>query len=146
MIKTQFQEFKKLCSKTGTTEESLARAEKLVLKQIFSRLIHWMKIRKSQFFANFVLMDYGFGAIFGCPGHDQRDFDFAKKYKLPIKTVVKPKDKKDDFVVTKEAYSGPGIIINSEFLNYLEAPELSVKKTIEILEKKELENQELIID
>ena len=81
-------------------------------------------------------MDYGFGAIFGCPGHDQRDFDFAKKYKLPIKTVVKPKDKKDDFVVTKEAYSGPGIIINSEFLNYLEAPEQSVKKTIDILEKK----------
>ena len=40
------------------------------------------------FFANFVLMDYGFGAVFGCPAHDQRDFDFASKYKLEIKTVV----------------------------------------------------------
>ena len=46
------------------------------------------------YFANFQLMDYGFGAVFGCPAHDQRDFEFAKKYNLPIKTVVKPKDKK----------------------------------------------------
>ena len=45
------------------------------------------------YFANFVLMDYGFGAVFGCPGHDQRDLDFALKYKLPVKTVVKPKMK-----------------------------------------------------
>ena len=43
------------------------------------------------YFANFVLMDYGFGAVFGCPAHDQRDFDFAKKYNLEIKTVVRPK-------------------------------------------------------
>ena len=134
---TKFQEFKKLCSKTGTTEESLARAEKIGFKtDIFAINPLDENQKVPVFFANFVLMDYGFGAIFGCPGHDQRDFDFAKKYKLPIKTVVKPKDKKDDFVVTKEAYSGPGIIINSEFLNNLEAPEQSVKKTIEILEKK----------
>ena len=44
------------------------------------------------YFANFVLMDYGFGAVFGCPAHDQRDFDFAKKYNLKIKTVVRPFD------------------------------------------------------
>ena len=46
------------------------------------------------YFANFVLMDYGFGAVFGCPGHDQRDLDFALKYKLSVKTVVKPIEEK----------------------------------------------------
>ena len=73
------------------------------------------------FFANFVLMDYGFGAVFGCPGHDQRDFDFAKKYDLEIKTVVKPEDENDRFEVKDEAYSGPGVLINSEFLNKLKS-------------------------
>ena len=68
------------------------------------------------YFANFVLMDYGFGAVFGCPGHDQRDFDFAKKYNLNIKTVVRPKDQ-ENFEVKTEAFPGEGIIINSEFLN-----------------------------
>ena len=63
-------------------------------------------------------MDYGFGAVFGCPAHDQRDFDFAKKYNLEIKTVVKPKDENDEIKVKNEAYSGPGIIINSEFLKW----------------------------
>ena len=64
-------------------------------------------------------MDYGFGAVFGCPAHDQRDFDFAKKYNLEIKTVVKPNDQPDDYKVDTEAYSGSGIIINSDFLNGL---------------------------
>ena len=83
-------------------------------------------------------MDYGFGAVFGCPAHDQRDFDFAKKYNLEIKTVVKPKNKTDDFKVTNEAYAGPGIIINSKFLDGLSVPENSVSETIKILEKKKL--------
>ena len=51
-------------------------------------------------------MDYGFGAVFGCPAHDQRDYDFAKKYKLEIKTVVKPKDQDDSYKVNDEAYLG----------------------------------------
>ena len=51
------------------------------------------------YFANFVLMDYGFGAVFGCPAHDQRDFDFAKKYNLEIKTVVKPDNQDKTFKV-----------------------------------------------
>ena len=61
-------------------------------------------------------MDYGFGAVFGCPAHDQRDLDFANKYNLNVKTVVKPLNEDDNFSVTKEAYTGPGLIINSEFL------------------------------
>ena len=81
-------------------------------------------------------MDYGFGAVFGCPAHDQRDFDFAKKYKLEINTVVKPYEEDDNFKVSKEAYPGPGKIINSNFLNGLDAPKNSVIETIKILEKK----------
>ena len=81
-------------------------------------------------------MDYGFGAVFGCPAHDQRDFDFAKKYKLEINTVVRPNDADDKFKVKSEAYAGPGILINSDFLNGLEAPNNSIEETIKILEKK----------
>ena len=134
-----FQEFKNECSKTGTTEEAIAVAEKIGFK---TNLVAINPINPSQkvpvYFANFVLIDYGFGAVFGCPAHDQRDFDFAKKYNLEIKTVVKPLNESDSFTVKDEAYSGPGKIINSDFLNGLEAPNNSVVKTIEILEKKKL--------
>ena len=60
-------------------------------------------------------MDYGTGAIFGCPAHDQRDFEFANKYKLEIIRVVS--DKKNNELT--EAYTGDGKIINSDFLNGL---------------------------
>tara|TARA_Y100000591_G_scaffold103981_1_gene88420 strand:- start:342 stop:1892 length:1551 start_codon:yes stop_codon:yes gene_type:complete len=83
-------------------------------------------------------MDYGFGAVFGCPAHDQRDFDFAKKYNLEIRTVVRPHDKDEKFEVKDEAYTGPGILINSEFLNGLEAPHNAVIETIKIIENKKL--------
>ena len=83
-------------------------------------------------------MDYGLGAVFGCPAHDQRDFDFAKKYDLEIKTVVRPNDKPDDFKVLDEAYTGGGIIINSEFLNGYKVPDESINKTIDLLESKNL--------
>ena len=134
-----FIKFKKECSKTGTTEESIAQAEKIGFK---TNLIAINPLNEKKrvpvYFANFVLMDYGFGAVFGCPAHDQRDFDFAKKYNLEIKTVVKPKDENDDYVVNKEAYTGSGFIINSEFLNGLSAPDDSIAETIKILEKKKI--------
>ena len=88
-------------------------------------------------------MDYGFGAVFGCPAHDQRDFDFAKKYKLEIKTVVRPNDQNEKFKVNNEAYPGPGVLINSDFLNGLEAPENSIVETIKILEKKKLGKKQI---
>ena len=92
--------------------------QKLVLKQILLAINPLNpKNKVPVYFANFVLMDYGFGAVFGCPAHDQRDFEFAKKYNLEIKTVVKPSDQDDNFTVKNEAYSGPGILINSEYLN-----------------------------
>ena len=81
-------------------------------------------------------MDYGFGAVFGCPAHDQRDLDFALKYKLEVLPVVCPPNESDNFKVTKEAYTGPGKIFNSQFLNGLKSPDESILKTIEILEQK----------
>ena len=134
-----FLKFKKECSKTGTTEEAIAIGEKIGFK---TNLMAINPLNPNQkvpvFFANFVLMDYGFGAVFGCPAHDQRDFDFAKKYNLEIKTVVKPKEENDEFKVTNDAYTGAGVLINSGFLNNLKVPEESILKTIEILEEKKI--------
>ena len=134
-----FEKFKLDCSKTGTTEESIAQAEKLGFK---TNLLAVNPLDETQevpvYFANFVLMDYGFGAVFGCPAHDQRDLDFAIKYKLKITPVVKPVNNNSNFEIKKEAFSGPGIIYNSKFLDNLKAPEESVIKTIEILEKKKI--------
>ena len=140
----EFIKFKSECSKTGTTEESIAIAEKIGFK---TNLIALNPLDEKQkvpvYFANFVLMDYGFGAVFGCPAHDQRDLDFAIKYKLDIKTVVRPLNKKNDFKVTSEAYTGPGVIFNSNFLDNLKAPEESVLETIKILEKKKIGNKKI---
>ncbi len=140
----KFLDFKKECSKTGTTEESIAQAKKIGFK---TQLFAYNPLKPSKkvpvYFANFVLMDYGFGAVFGCPAHDQRDFDFAKKYNLEIKTVVKPSDENDDYKVLNEAYAGPGVLINSEFLNGLSAPDQSIEETIKILEKKKLGKQKI---
>ena len=135
----EFQKFKEECSKTGTTEEAIAVGEKIGFKtNLFAKNPLNPDQKVPVYFANFVLMDYGFGAVFGCPAHDQRDFDFAKKYKLEINTVVKPYEEKDNFEVSKEAYAGPGIIINSKFLNGLDAPKNSIIETIKILEEKKL--------
>ncbi len=135
----KFKQFKKDCSKTGTTEEAIAIGDKIGFK---TELMAINPLNPDQkvpvFFANFVLMDYGFGAVFGCPAHDQRDFDFAKKYNLDIKTVVRPNEENEKYTVRDEAYSGPGVIINSEFLNGLKVPEESVISTIDVLEKKKI--------
>ena len=139
-----FLTFKEECSKTGTTEEAIAVGEKIGFK---TNLVAVNPLKPDQkvpvYFANFVLMDYGFGAVFGCPAHDQRDFDFAKKYDLEIKTVVRPGDKDEKFKVLNEAYSGSGILINSDFLNGLKAPENSIFETIKILEKKKLGKKQI---
>ena len=139
-----FQKFKEECSKTGTTEEAIAVGEKIGFK---TNLLAINPLNPKQkvpvYFANFVLMDYGFGAVFGCPAHDQRDFDFAKKYGLEIKTVVRPIEEDENYVVENEAYPGPGALINSEFLNGLKAPDNSVIETIKILEKKKLGKKQI---
>ena len=71
--------------------------------------------------ANFVLMEYGTGAVFGCPAHDQRDLDFARKYGLPVTRVVASSVEEAEIPVGEEAYIGPGRLVNSRFLDGLEA-------------------------
>ena len=134
----KFQGFKKECSKTGTTEESIASAEKLGFKTDLVAINPLdKKMKVPVYFANFVLMDYGLGAVFGCPAHDQRDLDFAIKYNLKITPVVKP-EKDKDFEINNEAFTGEGYIYNSKFLNGLKAPNESIIKTINFLEKNNL--------
>ena len=129
----KFLKFKEECNKTGTTEEALANADKIGFNtNLFVK--HPFINNKSIpiYFANFVLMDYGTGAIFGCTAHDQRDFDFAKKYGLEIIKVVDNKSNEP----LKEAFTGNGKIINSEFLNNLD---VSVAK-MEAIKKIEEQN------
>ena len=134
-----FRDFKEECSKTGTTEESIAQGEKIGFKtNLIAKNPFDENIKVPVYFANFVLMDYGFGAVFGCPAHDQRDYDFAKKYELKLNTVVKPHGENNNYEVKDEAYAGDGVIINSNFLNGLKVPEESITKAIEILENKNL--------
>ena len=125
----EFKKFKDSCSKIGTTEEALANAEKLGFNTNLFADHPFLKNKKLPIYvSNFVLMDYGNGAIFGCPAHDQRDFDFAKKYKLPIIRVVSDKNNPDSGDKMKEAFTGEGKIINSDFLNGLNID--SAKKVI----------------
>ena len=127
-----FQKFKSECNKTGTTEEALANAEKLGFNtNLFAQHPFIADKKIPVFFANFVLMDYGTGAIFGCPAHDQRDFEFAKKYNLEIIKVVS--DGSDNEL--HEAYTGNGKLINSGFLNQLDIVE-GKNKIISEIEKK----------
>ena len=135
----KFLEFKKKCSTTGTTEESIANAEKIGFKtELIAINPLDEKIKVPVYFANFVLMDYGLGAVFGCPAHDQRDLDFAIKYKLKVTPVVTPDLNNNNFEIKDKAYTGPGFIFNSSFLDGLKCPEESIIKTIDHLEKKNL--------
>ena len=131
---SDFIEFKKKCSQVGTTEEAIANAEKIGFKTNLVAQHPFIKGKTIPIYvANFILMDYGTGAIFGCPAHDQRDFDFAKKYKLEIIPVVKPEN---DEVKTENAYTGDGIIINSDFLNNLTVSKAKEKIVSKIENKK----------
>lgn len=107
------------CRKLGTSEEALERADK---KGYDTGLKVEHPFDEGQtlpvYIANFVLMDYGTGAIFGCPAHDQRDLDFARAYDLPVYPVVVPEGEDPDAIeIGKKAYDGPGRIANSQFLD-----------------------------
>ena len=127
------------CARVGTSEEELARAEKkgfdtgLIAEH---PLIPGRKLKV--FVANFVLMGYGTGAIFGCPAHDQRDYEFATKYGLPIPPVVIPEGEDPaTFELKGEAYDGPGRLANSQFLDgkSVEEGKAEVAKRLEALGK-----------
>ena len=111
--------FIETCNRLGTSEVELEKAEKLGFDTGLTAK-HPFSDQKELpvFIANFVLMSYGTGAIFGCPAHDQRDIEFATKYKLPIKTVVKPPaDFPDPALPPHTAFTGEGLMINSGFLD-----------------------------
>jgi len=102
------------CAQLGTSEAVIEKAEKKGFNTglfVDHPLIEGHKL--PVYIANFVLMDYGSGAVFGCPAHDQRDLDFANAYNLPVIPVVRPRDAGDDFAVMHEAYTGPGVLFNS---------------------------------
>ena len=107
------------CNRLGTSEAALETAEKKGFDTGLKVSHPFMEDRELPVFvANFVLMEYGTGAIFGCPGHDQRDLDFARKYALDVIAVVAPGGDQD-FTIGDEAYVGDGAMINSEFLDGL---------------------------
>jgi len=117
----QARDFIDACNRLGTSEEAIEKAE----KQGFDTGLtvrHPFKPDQTLpvYIANFVLMEYGSGAIFGCPAHDQRDLDFARKYGLPVIPVVLPEgEDAAAFAIGDEAYTGDGLAINSEFLDGL---------------------------
>ncbi len=106
------------CRRQGTSAEQLETAEKLGFDTGLAvehpldpdwHLPVWV--------VNYVMMDYGTGAIFGCPAHDQRDLDFARKYDLPVHRVIADGDEEGQVFHGEEAYVGPGRLVNSHFLN-----------------------------
>ena len=131
-----FIKFKDDCYKSGNTEESLARTDKIGYKTLYLADHPFIKNKKIPVYvANFVLMEYGYGAIFGCPGHDQRDLDFARKYNLDVTPVILPKGEDEKkFEIKNEAYTGEGKIINSDFLNGLSIND-GKNEVIKVLEK-----------
>ncbi|WP_281019256.1 MULTISPECIES: leucine--tRNA ligase [unclassified Minwuia] len=119
------QAFVEECRQMGTSEEALERAEKKGFDTGL-RVRHPLddSITLPVYIANFVLMEYGTGAIFGCPAHDQRDLDFARKYGLDVTPVVCPSDSDAaSFTVGDTAYTGDGLLINSRFLDGMTVPD-----------------------
>lgn len=130
---TEIAKFIEECKTTPIDEESLETMEKKGIDTgIFVAHPFDKNWKLPVWIANFILMDYGTGAIFACPAHDQRDYEFAKKYNLPIKVVVSPDGK--DFELNNEAYIEEGIAINSNFLNGLTTKEAK-QKAIEKIEE-----------
>jgi leucyl-tRNA synthetase len=122
------QRFVEECRKTGTAAAEIETAEKqgyklpLVAKH---PLVPGKNV--PVYAANFVLMEYGTGAIFGCPAHDERDHEFATKYGLPILQVVAPTDPKEKIDVQAAAFVEDGVIVNSDFLNGLSVEDAKAK-------------------
>ena len=121
------------CNKNSTSEAVIEKNEKGYLYKFRCRTPFDKNIKIPVYIANFVLMEYGTGAIFGCPAHDQRDLDFANNYKLPVLPVVKPKNhNKNDYEITDTAFTDDGTIINSSFLNGLNVKDAKKRATDEL--------------
>lgn len=123
------------CDRSGTSAVAIETAEKQGYKTALAVQHPFIEGKTLPVYvANFVLMDYGTGAIFGCPAHDQRDMDFAVKYGLEITPVIAPREEKESlrpFAPSPLAYTGDGTLINSDFLNGLDvaaAKKAAIKK------------------
>ena len=123
------------CQQLGTSEEAIEKAEKKGYDTGLKVLHPFTGDVKPVFVANFVLMDYGTGAVFGCPAHDQRDLDFARKYNLSVIPVVMPENT-EGFSITDTAYTGEGRLAQSNFLDGLSVPEAKARMLDEIEKRK----------
>jgi leucyl-tRNA synthetase len=137
-----FQDFKELALRNIGTESSLSKNEKLGFKTPFFASHPFLNKKIPIYVANFILMDYGTGAIFGCPAHDQRDLEFAKKYNLQVIPVVSP-NKSKSIIINDQAYTEDGYIINSDFLNDLSVEEAK-KIIIQKIEEQKIGNSKII--
>ena len=138
-----FLNFKNEALKNISIESSLSKNEKLGFKTQYFAYHPFINDKKIPIYvSNFILMDYGTGAIYGCPAHDQRDLEFALKYKLEILPVVSP-TKAKNIIIQNEAYIDEGFIINSDFLNDLSVNDAQ-KKIIKIIEEKKIGNSKTI--
>jgi leucyl-tRNA synthetase len=117
-------DFIALCKRGGTTAAELETQEKLGFDTELTAAHPFdPTIQLPVYIANFVLMDYGTGAVFGVPAHDQRDMDFARKYHLPVRRVVSDGEETDPVFVGDSAYTGPGTLVNSHFLDGMDIEE-----------------------
>jgi leucyl-tRNA synthetase len=138
-----FISFKNQAIKNIAIESSLAKGEKLGFKTPFVAFHPFIKNKKMPIYvSNFILMDYGTGAIFGCPAHDQRDLEFAIKYNLEILPVVSP-NKSKNITIKDKAFIDVGFIINSDFLNDLKVEDAQ-NKIIKIIEERKIGNSKII--
>jgi leucyl-tRNA synthetase len=137
-----FKSFKETALKNIQTESSLSKNEKLGFRTPFSVIHPFLKKKIPIYVANFILMDYGTGAIFGCPAHDQRDLEFAQKYNLEIIPVVSP-DKSKSIKIEKLPYTEDGYIINSDFLNGLKIEDAK-KNIIKKVEENKIGKSKII--
>ncbi|OPB32279.1 leucyl-tRNA synthetase [Bartonella sp. AR 15-3] len=130
------------CRCNGTTEAAFETVEKKGFRTpLFAIHPFDPTTHLPVYIANFVLMNYGTGAIFGCPAHDQRDLDFARKYNLAVRPVIVPTEgDAESFVIAETAYMGDGVMINSGFLDGLTVQE-AFQMVAERLEKQLLKDQ-----
>ena len=124
---------KKCQENLNLQEEEFEKLEKIGFKLPINAINPITKEKIPVYIANFIIMEYGTGAVFGCPAHDQRDFEFAKKYNLNIKQVI---ESNDDSELDK-AYTGDGKLINSDFLNGLNIEEAKKKISDFLINKKQ---------
>ena len=134
----KIKDFVKQCNENlNLQEEEFEKLEKIGIQLPFNAIHPITEEKIPVYIANFIIMEYGSGAVFGCPAHDQRDFEFAKKYNLNIKQVIKSSER----ITLEKAYTGDGRLINSDFLNGLNVKEAKEKISKFLIKKKKAKSE-----